>query len=58
MRTHETRFVTEPDENGFHLVQMEYSANNAFGARIKAIAYGGVKVENGYCRTILIDPGF
>lgn len=58
MRTHETRFSRTPDRDGFHLVEMVYSANNAFGARIKAVAYGKLRIENRYCRTILTDPGF
>ena len=58
MRTHSTRFITTPDEDDYHLVRMDYSAENAFGGRVKAIAYGKVRIENGHCRTILTDPGF
>ena len=35
---------------------MEYSAENAFGGRIKLQAIGRVRASD--CRTILDDPGF
>ncbi len=56
MQTHETRFTRTADENGEHFVYMEYSANNAFGARIKVDAVGAVRASD--CRVRLIAPGF
>ena len=56
MQTHETRFSRSPDADGYHLVQMEYSANNLFGARVKTVAVGKVRARD--CHVILIDPGY
>ena len=56
MQTHETRFSRSPDADGYHLVQMEYSANNLFGARVKVVAIGKVRARD--CHVILIDPGY
>ena len=56
MQTHETRFSRSPDADGYHLVQMEYSANNSFGARVKTVATGKVRARD--CHVILIDPGY
>ncbi|MXW23774.1 MAG: hypothetical protein F4Z96_03790 [Chloroflexi bacterium] len=56
MQTHETRFSSEPDAAGYHSVRMEYSAHNAFGARIKTYAYGRVHWRT--CHVVLVDPGF
>lgn len=56
MRTHETRFSSAPDAQGYHSVRMDYSAENAFGGRIRAIAHGRVHRQN--CHVILISPGF
>ena len=56
METHETRFSRDPDADGYYLVRMEYSAKNAFVARIKTVATGKVRARD--CNVILIDPGY
>ena len=56
MQTHETRFSREPDSDGYHLVRMEYSAQNSFGGRVKTVATGKVRASD--CHVILTDPGY
>ena len=55
MRTHGTTFSTNPDAEGYHVVRMEYSAENAFGVRLESVATG--RVHERSCRTLLVDPG-
>ena len=57
MRTHSTRFGTTPLANSPQEVSifMEYSANNAFGARIKTDAFGRLNFET--CRVTVIITG-
>ena len=46
METHETRFGTHPDVEGWHLIRMTFSAKNAFGGRVKHIAIGRVRLPD------------
>ena len=57
MRTHSTRFGTTPLANRPQEVGivMEYSANNAFGARIKKEAVGRLNFET--CRVTVVATG-
>ena len=55
METHETRFTTTPDANDEVTVVMEYSAKNAFGGRVKAVALGSMNYKT--CRVTVIDTG-
>ena len=55
MQTHETRFSSQPDADGYHLVTMEYSAKNALGGRVKALASG--LVHQSTCEVLLVDTG-
>ncbi|MXX67251.1 MAG: hypothetical protein F4Z40_09795 [Chloroflexi bacterium] len=43
METHETLFSRVPDSDGWHAVRMTFSAENAFGGRVKYIANGRVR---------------
>ena len=57
MKTHETRFQTsDPDNDGRVTIVMVYSAENAFGARIKTEARGLLNYRT--CRVTVINPGF
>ena len=41
METHETRFGTsDPDGDGRVAISMNYSARNAFGGRVRSLAWG------------------
>ena len=56
MRTHATRFqTTDGDGDGQVRIMMEYSANNAFGGRVKAVAIGSLNYRT--CRVTVIDTG-
>ena len=55
METHETRFGVTPDENNEVPIRMEYSAENAFGGRVKVVAIGRLNFET--CRVTVIDTG-
>ena len=44
METHETRFSGQPGPDGWHQVRMTFSAENAFGGRVKSIAVGRVRL--------------
>ena len=55
MQTHETRFSSQPDADGYHLVTMEYSAKNALGGRVKVLATGFVHEST--CEVLLVDTG-
>lgn len=57
MQTHSTRFEeTDRDGDGHVLIAMEYSANNAYGARIKTVATGLLDYRT--CRVTVLDPGY
>ena len=55
METHGTQWSREPDAGGYHTVGMEYSAENAFGGRIKVVATG--LVHRATCEVVLLDTG-
>ena len=56
MRTHSTRFDGTPDDIRAVPIVMEYSAHNAFGARIKTTAFGALDAIT--CRVTVIEPGY
>ncbi len=57
METHATRFEsTDSDRDGKVSIAMEYSAKNAFGARIKTTALGLLDYRT--CRVTVLDYGF
>ena len=55
MQTHSTRFGVEPGPDGRSLIQMEYSAENIFGGRVKTIAWGQLDPNN--CEVEVIESG-
>ncbi|MXX80789.1 MAG: hypothetical protein F4Y69_07120 [Chloroflexi bacterium] len=55
METHETRFGVSPDASNEVLIEMEYSAENAFGGRVKAVATGTLNYKT--CHVTVIDTG-
>ena len=57
MRTHGTYFSTsDPDREGRVTIRMEYSANNVFGARVKASDYGLLNYQT--CAVTVLDYGY
>ena len=55
METHLTRFTTEPIGDESVLIEMVYSAENAFGGRVKTTATGFLNFES--CLVTVVTTG-
>ena len=55
METHSTRFTTEPIGDDSVIIEMVYSAENAYGGRVKATASGFLNFET--CQVTVATTG-
>ena len=54
METIETR-ITPPDADGDHIIQLDFTAKNAYGGRVRSTAHGWVSQATCVATLVLID---